>query len=121
VPDTDAALEPTMALLTYDIEGHRIVTVNEVVDIANVNQFAGELATVIRECAERTVIVDLGCPLLTAAGVDFLERAHAVAARCGRNLRITAGHDMSRRVLRITGADHLLEVHPDLPAALHAA
>ncbi|MDX2695700.1 anti-sigma factor antagonist [Streptomyces ipomoeae] len=109
-----------MALLIYDLDGHRIVEVNEVVDIANADQFAGELATLIRESPERTVIVDLGCPLLTTAGVIFLERAHAVAARCGRVLRVTAGHRISRKVLRITGADHLLDVHPDLLTALDA-
>ncbi|KUL23651.1 STAS domain-containing protein [Streptomyces regalis] len=110
-----------MALLIYDIDGHRIVEVNEVVDIANVEQFAAELDTSIRESPERTVIVDLGCSLLTTDGVTFLERAHAVATRCGRVLRITARHRISRKVLRITGADHLLDVHPDLPTAMRAA
>lgn len=110
-----------MALPTYDIEGSRIVRVSEVVDVANADWFAGELAALIRDCPEQTVIVDLSCPLLTTDGIDFLERAHALAGRCGRTLRVTAGHDISRKVLRITGADRLLDVHPDLETALSAA
>jgi anti-anti-sigma regulatory factor len=110
-----------VALPTYDLEGSRIVRVNEVVDVANADQFAGELSALIRECPEPTVIVDIGCPLLTTDGVDLLERAHALAARCGRTLRVTASHRVSRKVLRITGADRLLDVHPDLPTALRAA
>ncbi|WP_234544276.1 STAS domain-containing protein [Streptomyces shenzhenensis] len=110
-----------MALPSYTIDGYRIIRVNEVVDLANADDLATEAAALIRDCDERTVIVDFDCPLLTTDGVVFLERVHAVAERCGRTLRVAAGHRISRKVLRITGADHLLDVRPDLPTALGAA
>ncbi|WP_258575260.1 hypothetical protein [Streptomyces shenzhenensis] len=40
-----------------------------------------------------------------------------MAERCGRTPRGTAGHRISRKVPRGTGADHLLDVRPDLPTA----
>ncbi|WP_199930807.1 STAS domain-containing protein [Streptomyces sp. CB02923] len=105
---------------TYQAAGCLVVPVREIVDIANAARVRGDLTTVIRRCTPLRVVVDLHAAVLTRAGVEVLEAAHAVAVEDGKRLRVSARHPLAREVLRITGADLLLLVHADLPAALNA-
>lgn len=107
-----------LSLPTYRVAGMQVIKVYEVLDIANAPRVNGELAALVRTGCDPSVVVDLRTPYLTTAGIEVLEHAGQVAARRRRSLRIAAHRSLARRVLRITGADQVLEVHPDLSSAL---
>ncbi|MER5884602.1 STAS domain-containing protein [Streptomyces sp. NPDC001941] len=106
-----------MPLPSYRLAGHQVVKVYAVIDIANAARVGQDLDRVLADCPRgSSVVVDLRAPLLTAAGLDVLEHAHETALRHGLALRVTTRHALVRKVLRITGAEHLLDVHRDLRA-----
>ncbi|MFJ2771054.1 STAS domain-containing protein [Streptomyces sp. NPDC087300] len=112
-----------MPLPVFLVADHVVVIkVYEVVDIANAEHFRAELHRVLRGCrGPRSVVVDLRAPCATSVCVSALKDTQQLADRLRLRLLITAPHALTRRVLRLTAADGHLEVHPDLPTALHVA
>lgn len=110
-----------MPLPAYPVTGHLVIKVYEVVDIANLERVTSELTELLYTCPEPAVILDIRSRYLTGAGIDVLTNVHGLAHCLGLRLQVAVRHPLARRILAITGADFLLEVHPDLPTALQAA
>lgn len=58
-----------------------------------------------------------GTSFCSSSGVAALLAAHHEAATAGKQLRVAASPVM-RRVLELTGADHVLDTYPTMTAAL---
>ncbi|MFF4342303.1 STAS domain-containing protein [Kitasatospora sp. NPDC001540] len=82
----------------------------------------------LREALERAVAEPPGRLVVDCGGLDFCDstglnlllRAHAAAVRAGLPLLLAAPGAVVARMLAITGADEVLEVHPTVEEALAA-
>jgi anti-sigma B factor antagonist len=65
------------------------------------------------------VVVDLGgVGFVDSTGLGEIVAAHKALAAKHARLHLVVSHDRVLRLLRLTGLDGVLDVHPDLPAAL---
>ena len=110
-----------MPVRSHRITAPRVITVCEVIDLSNADRIARDLARPLVERTAHVVIIDLHATLLTVTGVGVLERTQLLADRLGLRLRVVASLPLARKVLRLTGADDTLDVHPDLTSALRAS
>ncbi|MFI6642436.1 STAS domain-containing protein [Streptomyces sp. NPDC050504] len=108
-----------VSLPVYHLAGNQIITMYEILDLANAPRVSDELEGLVTNGREPAVVLDVRTSFLTSTGVAVLEHAGAVAARRRRRLRVAARRPLARRVLALTGADQALDVHPDLPSALY--
>jgi anti-sigma B factor antagonist len=95
-----------------------VVTLPVEIDITNAGQVREELLSVINEGAVR-LIVDLSTTTFCdSAGVGALARTFRRASASGSGMRLVVGTLSVQRVLAITGIDRLLDIYPNVPAAL---
>jgi anti-sigma B factor antagonist len=90
------------------------------IDIANAGH-VGEQLRAAFAAGVTIVIADLGSTVFCdCSGVRQLMRAYHRAVAAGAELRVVARSAAVLRVLRLLGADRVLQVYPSLPAALMA-
>jgi anti-anti-sigma regulatory factor len=66
--------------------------------------------------------VDMGgTTFCDSAGVNALVRAHNRATANGSQMRLVVSASAVRRVLDITGVDHLMDIYPSVAASLAGA
>ena len=97
-----------------------VATLPVEIDVANANQVREDLLTVLNR-GSATLIVDLaGTTFCDSAGVNALVRAYQRAEACGARMQLVVSAPAVRRVLAITGVDHLIGTWPSVAAALAA-
>jgi anti-sigma B factor antagonist len=98
-----------------------VVTLPVEIDIANADQVRDDLLSILNRGAA-TLIVDMGgTTFCDSAGVNALVRAHKRAAANGSQIRLVVRASAVRRVLDITGVDHLMGIYPSVAASLAGA
>jgi len=95
-----------------------VVTLPAEIDITNADAIREELLSVINQGAE-TMIVDLSkARFCDSAGVSALVRAFRRATSSGTKMRLVVAGPAVERVLTLTGVDRLMEIYPNVDAAL---
>jgi anti-anti-sigma factor len=94
-----------------------VVTLPAEIDVANGGQVHDALAQALCGGAAVLVADATGTTFCDCAGVGALVRAHHQAAAAGAQLRVTASPAV-RRILELTGTNHLLHTYPTVNAAL---
>jgi anti-sigma B factor antagonist len=95
-----------------------VVTLPAEIDIANAGQIREDLLSVLNRGAA-TLIVDMGgTTFCDSAGVNALVRAHKRATANGSKMHLVVSAPAVRRVLAITGVDHLMDLYPSVAASL---
>lgn len=95
-----------------------VISVPAEIDMANADLVRDDLLSVLNR-GPATLIVDMGgTTFCNSSGVNALIRAHRRATACESDMRLVATAPAVRRVLSITGLDHLIEVYPSVAAAL---
>jgi anti-sigma B factor antagonist len=98
-----------------------VVTLPVEIDIANADQVRDDLLSILNRGAA-TLIVDMGATTFCdSAGVNALIRAHKRATANGSKMRLVVRASAVRRVLDITGVDHLMDLYPSVAASLAGA
>jgi anti-sigma B factor antagonist len=98
-----------------------VVTLPVEIDIANADLVRDDLLSVLNHGAA-TLIVDMGgTTFCDSAGVNALVRARKRAAANGSEMRLVVGAPAVKRVLAITGVDHLMDMYPSVAASLAGA
>jgi len=93
-----------------DDHGEITVVLGGDVDIATVGEVRRALAEAI-EAAHRRVVVDLHrVEYLDSSGIKALVRANIRARVTGKELRVRGADGAVRRILELTGIDHVLDV-----------
>lgn len=94
------------------------ITLPAEIDIANAGQVCEELLRALNSGPPVLVVDMTGTSFCAAAGIDALMRARGRASAAGIGLRVAVSAPIVRRVLEMTGVDHLIGVYPGLDAAL---
>jgi anti-anti-sigma factor len=95
-----------------------VVTLPSEIDLTNASQVHDAL-TRVRESGTAVVADATETTFCDCAGVRALVRAHHQATAAGTNLRVASATSPTvRRILELTGADHVLDTYPTLTAAL---
>jgi anti-sigma B factor antagonist len=95
-----------------------VISVPPEIDMTNADQVRDDLLSVLNR-GPATLIVDMGgTTFCNSSGVNAMIRAHRRATACESHMRLVVTAPAVRRVLSITGLDHLIEVYPSVAAAL---
>jgi anti-sigma B factor antagonist len=98
-----------------------VVTLPVEIDIVNADRVRDDLLSILNRGAA-TLIVDMGgTTFCDSAGVNALVRAHKRATANDSEMRLVVSAPAVRRVLNITGVDHLMDVYPSVAASLAGA
>jgi anti-sigma B factor antagonist len=97
-----------------------VLTLPVEIDISNADQVRDDLLSVLNRGAATLVVDMAGTTFCDSAGVNALVRAHKRATANGSNMHLVVGAPAVRRVLAITGVDHLIAVYPSVTASLAA-
>jgi len=87
------------------------------IDTSNDHEVRDALTRALGDGTAVVVADGSGTSFCGSCGVAALLGAHRQAARAGSQLRVAASPVM-RRVLELTGADHVLDTYPTIAAAL---
>lgn len=94
-----------------------VVTMPDEIDIANAEDVRDALLAILNQ-GVTTLIVDMtGTTFCACAGASAFARAHLRARASGAQVRLVARAPIVRRLLAITGVDHLMPVFDSLSAA----
>ena len=97
-----------------------VVTLPAEIDIVNAGQVHEELVAAIGRAAAG-VIADMSeTTFCDSSGVSALVRAFRQALAGRSELRLVVSHPAVCRILTMEGVDQLMDIHPDLAAALGA-
>jgi anti-sigma B factor antagonist len=97
-----------------------VVTMPDEIDIANAEDIRDTLLAVLNQ-GITTLIVDMtGTTFCACAGASAFARAHLRARASAGQVRLVTRTPIVRRLLAITGVDHLMPVFDSLSAALPA-
>ena len=88
------------------------------IDMTNDGQVETALIAALGDGLAVLVADGTGTTFCAASGTGALIRAHQQAEAAGTQLRVVAVSAIMRRVLEVTGADHLLDTYPSLADAL---
>jgi anti-sigma B factor antagonist len=95
-----------------------VVSLPVEIDLSNADQIREDLLSVVNRGAA-TLIVDMsGTTFCDSAGVNALVRTLKRATASGTGMRLVVSAHAVRRVLDITGVDHLIDVYPSVAASL---
>ncbi|HEY2692368.1 MAG TPA: STAS domain-containing protein [Streptosporangiaceae bacterium] len=98
-----------------------VVSLPVEIDLSNADQIREDLLSVVNRGAA-TLIVDMsGTTFCDSAGVNALVRTLTRATASGTGMRLVVSSHPVRRVLDITGVDHLIDVYPSVAASLASA
>lgn len=89
-----------------------VVRVEGEIDVATAPLLHGAILDQIR-AGRRTVVDFAEVTFIDAAGINALIRANRTAQDLGLRLTITHARGFVQRVLRLTQADHLLDIAPE--------
>src|ERR1700690_812349 len=98
-----------------------VITLPEEIDTTNSGQVHTVLLQTVDDGATALVADMTGTVFCASAGIQVLVNVHKAAVAAGAGLRVAVVSPMVRRVLELTGATHLLDIYPDLDAALAGA
>src|SRR5262249_3518169 len=88
------------------------------IDLSNADRIREDLLSVVNRGAA-TLIVDMsGTTFCDSAGVNALVRTLKRATASCTGMRLVVSTHAVRRVLDITGVDHLIDVYPSVAASL---
>lgn len=97
-----------------------VVVLPEHIGLANAGQVSEQLLAVINRGAD-VVIADMTATISSDyTGADALLRARQRAIASGTELRLAVTDRIVRRVLSLSGLDHLISIYPSLEAAMVA-
>lgn len=99
---------------------HVAVTLPTEIDITNSGQVYDTLARYLSAGTAVLVADATGTTFCDCSGVTALLRAYHLAAAAGAQLRVAASPAM-RRILQLSGTDHVLVASPTVAAALEDA
>ena len=110
-----------MNLTTDRSRGISIVRVNEArLMYPLLSEFAGAVTSLIRS-GERRVLVDLSAVTYAdSATIGCLMDLYRQAIAAGGSLRLAGVQKQVETILTMTGAQELLEIHPDAPSAIRS-
>ena len=95
-----------------------VLTLPAQIDLTNADGVRDELLRTVNRGPAVLVVDMTGTSFCAVAGIHALLRARRRASTAGVGLRVATGPGTVRRMLELTGADQLLDVHPSLEAAL---
>ena len=96
-----------------------VVTLPNEIDVANAGRVLDALTRALRSGTVVVVADATETTFCDCAGIRALIRAHYDATGAGIDFRIGAATSRKvRRILQLTGADHVLDTYPTLTAAL---
>lgn len=97
-----------------------VVSLPVEIDISNADQIREDLLSIVNRGAT-TLVVDMsGTTFCDSAGVNALVRTLKRATANGAGMRLVVSTHAVRRVLGITGVDHLIDIYPSVAASLAA-
>lgn len=110
-----------MNLATDRLRGISIVRVNETrLMYPLLSEFAGAITSLIGS-GERQVLVDLtAVTYADSATIGCLMDLYRQATAAGGALRLAGVQKQVETILTMTGAQELLEIHPDAPSAIRS-
>jgi anti-sigma B factor antagonist len=95
-----------------------VVSLPAEIDISNADLIREDLLSIVNRGAT-TLVVDMGGTMFCdSAGVNALVRTLKRATANGTGMRLVVSTHAVRRVLDITGVDHLIDIYPSVGAAL---
>ena len=97
-----------------------IITLPAGIDLNNADQVSDELLRILEQGPQVLVVDVTGTTFCASDGVHAVLRAHQRAAAIPVVLRLAAGGYAVRRVLELTGANHVIDTYPSLDTALAA-
>ena len=98
-----------------------VVSLPVEIDISNADQIREDLLSVVNRGAT-TLVVDMSATTFCdSAGVNALVRTLKRATANSTGMRLVVSTHAVRRVLDITGVDHLIDIYPSVAASLAAA
>jgi anti-sigma B factor antagonist len=98
-----------------------VITLPVEIDIANADQVRDDLLSILNRGAAALIVDMGGTTFCDSAGVNALVRAHKRATANGSEMRLVVRASAVRRVLDITGVDHLMDIYPSVAASLAGA
>jgi len=110
-----------LVVTTQQLPEALVLSVTGEVDLYTAPQLQAALENAVDAAGpgRADVVVDLGgVGFLDSTGLGEIVAAHKALAAKDARLHLVVAHDRVRRLLRLTGLDGVLDVHPDLPAAL---
>ena len=90
------------------------------IDVRNAGPVGEELLALINRGAAALILDMTATASCDQAGAEALVRAHRRAVASGTQLRLVAPAEVVRRVLSLSGLDHLVSVYPSREAAVAA-
>jgi anti-anti-sigma factor len=116
-PSTSPQLDEAGAALARPRSGLVVITLPPEIDVANDGQVQDSLTRAL-DAGTAVLVADAGgTTFCGCSGVHALTRTHHSAAAAGAQLRVVASPAI-RRIMTLTGADHLLDAYPTLAVAL---
>lgn len=94
-----------------------VVTLPTEIDLANSGQVHDALTRALRSGATALIADATRTTFLSCAGLGALTSAHHQAAAAGAQFRMAASPAV-RRILELTGTEHLFQTYPSVSAAL---
>jgi anti-anti-sigma factor len=91
------------------------------IDVTNADQVGAELMQALDASAVMLVVDMTETVFCDSRGVQMLLRAHRQATAAGMELRVATSSRSVRRVLELTGTDRVIDMYPDLSAAMNRA
>ena len=95
-----------------------VVSLPVEIDMSNADLIREDLLAIVNRGAS-TLVVDMsGTTFCDSAGVNALVRTLKRATANGAAMRLVVSTQPVRRVLDITGVDHLIDIYPSVAASL---
>ena len=110
-----------MLTILEESQGTVVLVESPMLTAENVDEFARHLGDVVQSRTEQVVVVDLrNVSLLSECGLNVLVGAHGRLSKAGGTLRLCSVKGQAQEKLTTTRMDRLLEIYPDVSAALAA-
>ena len=117
LPSASPQLDEAGAALAQPRSGLVVVTLPPEIDVANDGQVQDALTRALDDGTAVLVADAGGTTFCGCSGVHALTRTHHRATAAGVQLRVVTSPAI-RRIMKLTGADQLLDVYPTLAVAL---
>ncbi len=95
-----------------------VISLPAEIDVSNADRVREDLLSVINRGATLLVVDMSATTFCDSAGLNALVRAFKRATASGAGMRLAVSEAAVRRILAITGVDHLIDVYPSVAAAM---